>query len=213
MVKAASAYLLLDAKPLLDLKYNSPWHVLESQQTIHNSDAEGSLMIYPCHSAYSATLKICTGMWKVGLKMCNGDRRFYSLTIHELVQIKTISHLPTPITHTHTHIISSNSPSNSGTLQKLEQITPLCAYSSFDCCNIQLGFQVAYCAHSTLWDRAQCTTHGDYYRSLPRPACGWSPLRIRLQWFPSSPQHSKHPFPPPITAVNHSDSAVHNLSQ
>lgn len=38
------------------------------------------------------------------------------------------------------------------------------------------------------------------------------PLQIGPTWPSSSPQPSKHPFPPPIITVNHSDSPVHGLS-
>lgn len=104
------------------------------------------------------------------------------------------------------------SPPTPGTLQKLEQITPLCACSDSDCCYIQIGFQVASCVRSAPWDMARRTTHGDYYPSRRRPACGASPLQIGPTWPSSSPQPSKHPFPPPIITVNHSDSSVHGLS-
>lgn len=220
MVWAASAYLLVDAKPLLDLKHYSPWHVLESQQTTYNSDAEGILMMQPCHNL-PAVLE-CDGLcWRCVLECENYVSK---CTMGEDMFLESDYPWPCPNedhkppTHpNHTHSYTHRefhllSPPDPGTLQKLEQITPLCACSSFDCCYIQLGFQVASCAHSTLWDRAQCTTHGDYYQSLQRPACGSSPLQIGLPWFLSSPEHSKHPFPPTITAVNHSDSVVHSLS-
>lgn len=112
-------------------------------------------------------------------------------------------HKPPP-THTHTP--------TSGTLQKLEQITPLCACSDSDCCYIQIGFQVASCVRSAPWDLAWRSTHGDYYPSWRRPACSVSPLQIGPMWPSSSPQPSKHPFPPPIITVNHRDGSVRGLS-
>lgn len=72
---------------------------------------------------------------------------------------------------------------------------------------------MASCVRSAPWDMAWRTTHGDYYPSWRRPACGASPLQIGPTWPSSSPQPSKHPFPPPIITVNHSDSSVHGLSQ
>lgn len=47
--------------------------------------------------------------------------------------------------HAHTARIPISVPATAGTLQKLEQITPLCACSHSDCCYIQIGFQVASC--------------------------------------------------------------------
>lgn len=116
-----------------------------------------------------------------------------------------------PHPHTHTQNLISVPPTP-GTLQKLEQITPLCACSDSDCCYIQIGFQVASCVRSAPWDMARRTTHGDYYPSWRRPACGASPLQIGPPRPSSSPQPSKHPFPPPIIAVNHGDSSVRGLS-
>ena len=113
--------------------------------------------------------------------------------------------------HTDTHDLIS-APPTPGTLQKLEQITPLCACSDSDCCYIQIGFQVASCVRSAPWDTARRTTHGDYYPSWRRPACGASPLQIGPTRPSSSPQPSKHPFPPSIITVNHCDSSVHGLS-
>lgn len=131
------------------------------------------------------------------------------VAIWPTMTLSKLSHKPPPhLTHAHTHthmyILISVSPTP-GTLQKLEQITPLCACSDSDCCYIQIGFQVASCVRSAPWDMAWPTTHGDYYSSRRRPACSTSPLQIGPTWPSSSPQSSTHPFPPPIITVNHSD--------
>lgn len=109
-----------------------------------------------------------------------------------------LSHKPPtpPLTHKHTHIPISVSPTT-GTLQKLEQITPLCACSHSDCCYIQIGFQVASCvlqrpmgygpAHYT-WGLLPKSTEACVQPIAPHPSR--SRLGRRGPYPLCSPQHT-----------------------
>lgn len=101
--------------------------------------------------------------------------------------------------HTHKNTILLCISPTPGTLQKLEQITPLCASSDSDCCYIQIGFQVASCVCTAPWDTARCATHGDYYPSPRRPALSPSPP-------PDWGQRGPHPLHNPLHAHFHSQS-------
>lgn len=108
-----------------------------------------------------------------------------------------LSHKPPtpPLTHKHTHIPISVS-ATTGTLQKLEQITPLCACSHSDCCYIQIGFQVASCV-------------------LQRPM-GYGPAHYTWGLLPKSTEACVQPVtphpPPPTPPAPDWAAAAHILS-
>lgn len=90
---------------ILSLTY-CPWHVLGSQQTTNKSVTEGILMMQlyatGCQLSTSEGLfyrRVLFSFYEcaLGWRIC-----FCHVTNHDLVQMKTLSHTSTPITHSHT---------------------------------------------------------------------------------------------------------------
>lgn len=104
---------------------------------------------------------------------------------------------PAHLTRTKSSRLISISPTP-GTLQKLEQITPLCASSDSDCCYIQIDFQVASCMRAAPRDTARRYTWG----LLPKPAEACTqPIAP-----PDGGQRGPHPLHSPLHAHFHEQS-------
>lgn len=130
-----------------------------------------------------------------------GKNPFFHWTNHGLAQMKTISPLPNR-TLSHIYGDSSLFPNPWHASKTGTDYSPAFFFWLW----LLLGFQVPSCVHSISWDEAWCTTHGGYYPSQPRVACGSLPFQIELPRLSSCPQPFKHSLSTLDHSLNHTDS-------